>query len=143
MDPGAAARMEMWKRRETARFITDLVRPEESTIRGIGFHLSVEDGERALWRSVMARAEDGRLQFRQAETTGLAGGSSASWIAPLGIGTLVVYEDRDHQALVFKASKRTSLSVHACIEPQRGVKGKSLSGRGAPRWCPTNKKKTH
>src|SRR3546814_15948351 len=84
MDPGAAARMEMWKRRETARFITDLVRPEESTIRGIGFHLSVEDGERALWRRVMARAEDGRLQFRQAEITGLAGGTRARWIAPLG-----------------------------------------------------------
>src|SRR3546814_12976392 len=65
----------------------------------------------------MARAEDGRLQFRQAETTGLAGGSSASWIAPLGIGTLVVYEDRDHNALVFKASKRKSLSVHDCMRP--------------------------
>src|SRR3546814_14912664 len=115
MDPGAAARMEMWKRRETARFITDLVRPEESTIRGIGFHLSVEDGERALWRSVMARAEDGRLQFRQAETTGLAGGSRDSWNAPLGNGTLCGNDERGHKSILFKASKRQSLPVTAHI----------------------------
>src|SRR3546814_6478257 len=117
MDPGASARMEMWKRRETAGLVVDLVRPEESTIRGIGVHLSVEDGERALWRSVLGRAEDGRLQFKVAESFGSAGEVNRSWIAPLGIGKLVVPEASDHDPLVFTTIKRNPLSVHACMRP--------------------------
>src|SRR3546814_3534717 len=117
MGPGASARRGGWKRRETAGWVVDRGRPEESTIRGIGVHLSVEDVGRALWRSVLGRAEDGRLQFKVAESFGSAGEVNASWIAPLGIGTLVVHEDRDHDALVCTAIKRNPLSVHDCMAP--------------------------
>lgn len=121
LDPKAKARMEMWTKGKTTRLKTDLATQDDLILRGVPIHLSVEDGDRALWRSLQTRVQSGKLDFVDGLTfvrrdpTSLVGDQTPNWTASMGIGTLSIQEYRGE--LLIRASKRRALLLPQGMQP--------------------------
>lgn len=119
LDPGAENRMRMWKLQKTMCLTFDVPMPSGEVVRDVEFHLFVEEGDRALWRSVLNWAETGTTEFGPGWTSDPAGNSVQGWLASLGIGSLIVLNING--GLGFTASKVKFVPIPEGMRPGSDV----------------------
>lgn len=107
VDPGFEKAAEIWRRGKTTRIEALVV--TKGGEQNIAVHLVIEAADTQLTRTFVGKAESGTLEFGPGWGDTDGGGTLTGLVASLGMGTLLVREERGE--LVLSVSRRQHINV--------------------------------